>query len=121
MMNDMIRAPRSISISISRSFACALLGLVCASSCAKNIPVPDVKVSADEAQLARGKYLAEGAMGCLACHSKRDWTKLGGPLVDGSAFGGTGDIGKEEGFPESFSFGAPNLTPHHLGDWSDGE
>jgi hypothetical protein len=89
--------------------------------CAKNIPIPDVKVSSDEALVARGKYLAEGPMGCIVCHSKRDYTKFGGPVVAGSEFGGSDDIAVEDGFPDGWHFGGPNLTPHRLKDWSDGE
>ena len=97
------------------------LVLVALAGCTPNIPVPDVKVSADEAAVARGKYLADGPMGCLGCHSRRDWTHFGGPVVAGTEYGGSDDMAREDGFPDSFSFGAPNLTPHHLGDWSDGE
>lgn len=95
--------------------------LVAVASCRPNIPLPDVVVTADEARLARGAYLANHAMGCVVCHSQRDWTRPGGPVVDGTAFGGSDNIAREDGFPESFSFGAANLTPHFLKDWSDAE
>lgn len=98
----------------------ALATFTLALSCAKNIPPPEVKVSNDEATLAKGKYLAN-AMGCIACHSQRDWTKLAGPTVLGSELAGDADVSKEDGFPDGFEFGAPNLTPAHLQEWTDGE
>lgn len=97
------------------------LAVVAGAGCRPNIPLPDLKVSAAETQIARGQYLAHHGMGCVVCHSQRDWTKLGGPLVEGTALAGSNDIAREDGFPEGFSFGAANLTPHFLGDWSDGE
>lgn len=89
-------------------------------SCAKNIPPPEVKVSSDEATLAKGKYLTT-AMGCTTCHSQRDWTKLSGPPVPGTELAGHPDVSKDDGFPPSFQFGAPNLTPANLQEWTDGE
>ena len=89
--------------------------------CRKNIPYPEVKPDAD---VARGQYLASHVMVCVSCHSARDWTRPGGPVVDGQAFVGSGDMGKDEGYGDAFSFGAPNLTPHEahgLKSWSDGE
>lgn len=100
--------------------ALALAALALAGGCAKNIPPPEMKVSADEATVAKGRYLA-GTMGCIACHSKRDWTRYAGPLVEGSELGGSGELGVEEGLGPKFELYAPNLTPHHLGAWSDGE
>ena len=89
-------------------------------ACAKNIPPPAVKASTDEATVAKGKYLSS-TMGCLACHSERDWTKLGGPVKEGRELVGDAALSKEAGFPPSFDFGSPNLTPAHLKEWTDGE
>jgi mono/diheme cytochrome c family protein len=96
-----------------------LLGLL--SACARNIAPVAVVVTRSEAQLARGEYLARSVMACGSCHSERDWTRLGGPAREGTEFGGSLDIARTEGFPDSFSFWAPNLTPHGLSTWSDGE
>jgi len=98
-----------------------LLVVVAVLGCTRNIPVPDVKASAAEAHVARGRYLANNAMSCVVCHSRRDWTKFGGPVVEGSEFGGSGDIPVVEGWTSKMHFGAQNLTPQHLADWSDGE
>jgi len=100
------------------AFVVVVVGL---GACRKDIPMPAVKITAEEAQLARGKYLADHVMGCGGCHAQRDWTKLSGPVVDGTAYSGSLVFGKDDGFPESFHFNAPNLTPHNLKDWSDGE
>ena len=94
--------------------------LTSALGCPRQIPTPDVQIDSSEAQVAKGRYLAS-TMGCIACHSQRDWTLYGGPLKEGSAFAGGGDVGQEEGMGPKFRMHAQNLTPHHLGDWSDGE
>jgi hypothetical protein len=98
----------------------AVLALA-AGACRPNIPMPEVKVSADEASRARGEYLAHHGMGCVVCHSQRDWSRFSGPVAAGTELVGSNDIAREDGFPESFSFGAANLTPYFLKDWSDGE
>lgn len=98
-----------------------LFAVLALSACARQLaPVPLTPVSG-EAQLARGRYLAEAVMACGACHAERDWTFVGGPAKDGTEFAGSGDLARSEGFSDKFSFSAPNLTPHHLGDWTDGE
>ncbi|MEZ0483252.1 c-type cytochrome [Fibrella aquatica] len=82
-------------------------------------PPPQLTIRADSAQLARGHYLAHHVAVCVDCHSTRDWTKLNGPMVAGTeGKGGEGFI-REWGFPGNFY--APNITPAHLGEWSDGE
>ncbi|MEW5739843.1 MAG: cytochrome C [Myxococcota bacterium] len=90
-------------------------------ACAPRIDPVRVAVTRSEAQLARGEYLARAVMACGACHSERDWTKVNGPVKDGAEFAGSGDLAREERYSEKFSFAAPNLTPHHLGNWTDGE
>lgn len=99
----------------------SVLLAVLSMSCAKIIPPPDVKISNDEASLAKGKYLANHAMGCVVCHSERDWTKFSGPVVAGTEMAGDAHLSKDDGFPPEFEFGAPNLTPKHLQEWTDGE
>jgi mono/diheme cytochrome c family protein len=68
-------------------------------------PVPQVTVAGTPEQLAKGERIARTCAGCHASNgefplSGRDFT-IGGP-----PFG---------------TFWAPNLTPTHLGSWSDGE
>lgn len=98
-----------------------LLSLLLTSSCARYIAPVEVTPGTDEARLARGRYLAEAVMACGACHARRDWTRFSGPAREGTEFAGSADLARDERFSEKFSFSAPNLTPHHLAAWSDGE
>ncbi len=82
-------------------------------------PAPDIKVEITPEKVARGKYLANVLMSCVECHSERDFTHFAGP-VSGSPFAGGGEeFTVELGAPGNFY--APNLTPYHLKDWTDGE
>ena len=82
-------------------------------------PAPDLKVEATPERLARGEYLAKHVMGCLDCHAQRDFSFYGGPVKPGTE-GIGGDLFDESfGFPGKFY--ARNITPHALGDWTDGE
>lgn len=80
---------------------------------------PDITVEATPERLARGEYLATHVTGCIDCHSSRDYSRFGAPIVAGSEGRGGEKFGEEMGFPGDFY--APNITPHHLGDWTDGE
>jgi mono/diheme cytochrome c family protein len=80
---------------------------------------PQIKVEGTHEQIKRGEYLANHVMVCIDCHSKRDWTKFSGPLVEGT-LGQGGELFDENfGFPGKFT--SKNLTPTHLADWTDGE
>ena len=103
-----------------RPVVLALLGVAALLGCVRNIPLPTITVVADDAVVVRGRYLAV-TMGCRACHSPRDRALFSGPVVDGAEFTGNPRASVEDGFPASFSFGAPALLPGHLGTWSDGE
>lgn len=82
-------------------------------------PPPKVTVEGTEVQVERGKYLANHVTVCIDCHSTRDWTKFSGPIQPGT-FGKGGDVFNENmGMPGTFY--AKNITPHNLGDWTDGE
>jgi mono/diheme cytochrome c family protein len=77
------------------------------------------EVAADEALLARGTYLAEHVALCMDCHSERDFSRFSGP-VDAKTHGKGGErFGRELGLPGELF--APNITPHALSSWSDGE
>lgn len=82
-------------------------------------PPPQLTVRADAAQLAHGKYLATHVAVCLDCHSTRDWNRLTAPMIVGTEGKGGEAFRREEGFPGNYY--APNLTPAHLGSWTDGE
>ncbi|NGP88840.1 c-type cytochrome [Fodinibius halophilus] len=82
-------------------------------------PAPDISVKGTPAQIERGKYLAEHVTVCIDCHSNRDWSKFSGPIKSGT-YGRGGDIFNEKmGMPGTFY--AQNITPHNLGNWTDGE
>ncbi len=66
----------------------------------------------------RGRYLAENVTGCIGCHSAGELTVPGDPMQPGMAGSGR-DFGEMSDFPGRIR--APNLTPHALGSWSDGE
>jgi len=82
-------------------------------------PAPDIKVEITTERLERGEYLATTVMGCVDCHSLRDFTKYSAPLTGTPFAGGGPEFVEEMGAPGNFY--APNLTPYHLGDWTDGE
>lgn len=79
----------------------------------------DLKVEITPERVARGEYLAKHVFMCADCHSKRDWTKFSGPITPGT-LGQGGEVFSELlGLPGRFV--VPNITPHHLKDWTDGE
>lgn len=80
---------------------------------------PELKVEITPERLARGEYLANHVTGCIDCHSTRDYTRYAAPMVVGSEGRGGEKFTEEMGLPGNFY--APNITPHHLGDWTDGE
>lgn len=80
---------------------------------------PAVSIDLTSADIEHGKYLANHVAACVDCHSKRDWSKFSGPIVPGTVGGGGEYFGPEMGFPGEFY--SKNLTPFHLGDWTDAE
>lgn len=80
---------------------------------------PELRVEQTPDRIRRGEYLANHVAACMDCHSARDWSRLTGPLVPGTLGQGGEYFGPEMGFPGSFY--SKNLTPAHLGDWTDGE
>lgn len=83
------------------------------------IAAEQVSIEPTPGRLARGKYLVENVAQCVACHSERDWSLYAGPVVAGTDGKGGEAFDQKQGFPGAYY--APNLTPHHLKDWSDGE
>ena len=84
-----------------------------------NINAPELTIEPTPERLARGEYLANNVMGCLDCHAQRDFSKFTGPTIAASKGGGGEKWLKEYGFPGNLV--APNITPHSLKDWTDGE
>ena len=58
-------------------------------------------------RLERGRYLVDGLLGCMDCHSVRDWSKHDVPVVNNMM--GAGDIFPAKGLPGRMV--ASNLTP----------
>ncbi len=79
----------------------------------------DLKVQITAGRVTHGEYLAKSVAGCMICHSGRDTTLYGGPVKDGTWGMGGELFGRDLGFPGMIY--APNLTPYHLGTWTDGE
>ena len=85
----------------------------------RDIPVPDITVPASAAEIERGRYLANHVAVCMDCHSMRDWDYYAGPIVPGTLGGGGEVFDRDTGLPGLIV--SKNITPHALGDWSDGE
>jgi hypothetical protein len=81
--------------------------------------VPELQVESTTERLDHGKYLANHVMVCIDCHSLRNWELFSGPPIPGTEGGGGEVFGREFGFPGVFI--SPNITPHNLSYWSDGE
>lgn len=84
-------------------------------------PPSPIRVEMTEANIARGKYLFENVCNCDGCHSERDFSRFGGPVVPSGR-------GKGFSFPPEFGLPgtvtAPNITPDietGIGYWTDGE
>src|SRR5512142_1520941 len=83
-------------------------------------PAPVLTVERTPERLERGKYLANFVTVCVDCHSKRDWTKLAGPIVPGTE-GMGGEVFTEEAAGVPGTIVAGNITPAGIGAYSDGE
>lgn len=82
-------------------------------------PAPELTVEITQQRLERGEHLAKNVMACLHCHSGQNKNQFAHPAdLTRPGIGGT-RFGIEEGLPGDFY--APNLTPYHLGSWTDGE
>jgi len=79
-------------------------------------PAPDIKVDMSSVEVERGRYLFHNVAACNHCHSKRDWTKFGGPDTPGTF--GQGGERFDDGSGTVYS---KNITPYKLKDWTDGE
>lgn len=80
---------------------------------------PDIKVDMSPQNIERGRYLANNVAVCIDCHSTRDYSYFSGPPAPGTEGRGGEAFTKEMGLPGNYY--AQNITPHHLGDWTDGE
>ena len=78
-------------------------------------PAPTIKVAMTSEAIARGYYLTNHVVACIYCHSKQEDTKMWYPVIPGTE-GAGGRI-----FPGPGVYYAANLTPYHLGTWTDVE
>lgn len=80
----------------------------------------NIKIALTPQRIARGKYLANHVALCMDCHSQRDWVKKVVGMADADKFGVGGNIfDSDDNVPGKIY--APNITPFHLKDWTDGE
>lgn len=82
-------------------------------------PLADIRVDRTPERIARGEYLTHTM--CIDCHSAREWTKYSAPVIPGTEFTGAGEQWNQGNAEIPGNIWAPNLTPTHLGDWTDGE
>jgi mono/diheme cytochrome c family protein len=82
-------------------------------------PPPELSIELTSERIARGKYLANHVMQCVDCHAQRDFSLFGGPPMEGTIGKGGDLFDQSMGFPGKFV--ARNITPHGIGNWTDGE
>lgn len=88
--------------------------------CLPNVhPASETTIERTPQRIERGKYLVNSVAACMACHADRNFDYFAGP-VDSSSFGAGGEMySRKMNFPgEVYS---RNITPHALGNWTDGE
>ncbi|WP_234733154.1 c-type cytochrome [Tellurirhabdus bombi] len=78
-----------------------------------------VTLAKSDAEIERGRYLVNHVAACMDCHSRRDYTRLAGPIVPGTLGAGGQKFGKELGLPGTVY--GKNITPFALKAWSDQE
>ncbi len=79
----------------------------------------DLKVEVTPARVARGQYLARSVAGCMHCHSAKSENLFANPVKEDSLGSGGEVFSRDKGFPGMIY--SPNITPYHLGNWTDGE
>ncbi|MFA6599193.1 MAG: cytochrome c [Ignavibacteriaceae bacterium] len=101
-------------------FVVVLVGLIFFNlSFPKSNPPSNVEVKYTPERIERGKYLANHVTGCMDCHSPRDFSFYGGPVISGKAGSGGDLFDINLGVPGKLF--PPNLTPFNLKKYSDGE
>ncbi len=86
------------------------------------VPAASIQVSMTPERIARGKYIFENLADCDGCHSQRDFSKFGGPVVPAGRGRGNVLSALVRGLPGTVV--APNITPDPetgIGKWTDGE
>jgi mono/diheme cytochrome c family protein len=85
-------------------------------------PPSAIKVAMTPERIARGAYIFTSVANCDGCHSQRDYSLVGGPVVASGQ--GRGEVLSDlmMGLPGTVV--APNITPDMetgIGTWTDGE
>ncbi len=80
---------------------------------------PELHVALTPEKIGRGKYLANAVCVCMDCHSKRDWTKYSGPMIETTTGMGGERFDQNAGFPGVFY--SRNITPSGISRYTDGE
>jgi hypothetical protein len=83
-------------------------------------PPSSIQVSMTPDRIERGRYLFTALASCDGCHSQRDFSRLGGPVVPTGR--GMGMVMPLAGLPGTIV--ASNITPDKetgIGTWTDGE
>lgn len=79
----------------------------------------DIHVPVNAQTIARGEYLVSHVVLCTDCHSKRDYSKFAGPVLNGTLGQGGEVFDAKVNFPGNVH--VPNITPFNLKGWTDGE
>ena len=82
----------------------------------------DVQFARNDEIVKRGEYLARHVLGCMSCHSPRDWTIYGAPVIEARLGAGGECLTPKEKMPGTICMS--NITPHPetgIGAWSDDE
>jgi hypothetical protein len=109
---------KRVLIAIPIVLVCAAIYLVVRRP--SSAPPPKIVVSMSPERIERGQYLFTTLLDCDGCHSGRDFSRLGGPVVAGTR--GMGGQVRLAGLPGEVY--APNITPDKetgIGNWTDGE
>jgi mono/diheme cytochrome c family protein len=80
---------------------------------------PELTIEYTPDRIERGAYLANHVTVCMDCHSTRDFSQFSGPPTPGTLGAGGDRFDHAMGLPGVFY--AKNITPHGIGDYSDGE
>jgi hypothetical protein len=79
----------------------------------------EIKIEYTSQRIERGRYLASSVCVCMDCHSKRDWERFSGPLVEGTLGQGGERFDQSVGLPGVFL--SRNITPEGISRYTDGE
>src|SRR5258708_18916439 len=79
---------------------------------------PQIKIVRTAEGIKRVDYWANHVSVCMDCHSTKDESLYGGPVVGDFGAGGE-KFDQQMGLPGKFY--ASNLTPYKLLSWTDGE